>query len=155
MLGLYVWSSGFVPWHRKIRIHPWTRSRILQFFMILVLGNSTGTPRGVLHQANQLNNQDKPSPVWRDGSAVESTYCSFRGPGFGSQHPHSDLQSSITQLQGCLMSSSDLCGYQACLRCTDTQALMHAGHTCRHMHMGVHARCTHTRQSHKIKKNLK
>lgn len=25
---------------------------------------------------------------WRDGSAVNITNCYYRGPGFGSQHPH-------------------------------------------------------------------
>lgn len=26
--------------------------------------------------------------VWKDGSAVKNTYCSYRGPRFSSQHPH-------------------------------------------------------------------
>jgi hypothetical protein len=32
---------------------------------------------------------------WRDGSAVNSTDCSSRGPEFNSQQPHGDSQPSI------------------------------------------------------------
>ncbi|CAO2583729.1 17-beta-hydroxysteroid dehydrogenase 13 [Lemmus lemmus] len=33
---------------------------------------------------------------WRDGSAVGSSDCSSRGPGFDSQHPHGSSQLSVT-----------------------------------------------------------
>ena len=33
---------------------------------------------------------------WRDSSAVKSTDCSSRGPGFNSQHPHGSKQLSVT-----------------------------------------------------------
>jgi hypothetical protein len=32
---------------------------------------------------------------WRDGSAVESTDCSSRGPEFKSQQPHGGSQTSV------------------------------------------------------------
>jgi len=32
---------------------------------------------------------------WRDGSAVKSTVCSFRGPEFKSQQPHGGSQPSV------------------------------------------------------------
>jgi hypothetical protein len=32
---------------------------------------------------------------WRDGSAVESTDCSFRGPEFNSYQPHGGLQPPV------------------------------------------------------------
>jgi hypothetical protein len=34
---------------------------------------------------------------WRDGSAVKSTDCSFRGPEFNSQQPHGSLQPSVME----------------------------------------------------------
>jgi hypothetical protein len=34
---------------------------------------------------------------WRDGSEVESTDCSFRGPEFNSQQPHGDSQPSVME----------------------------------------------------------
>lgn len=36
----------------------------------------------------------------RDDSVIKSIDCSYRGPGFGSQHPHSDSQPSIIPFQG-------------------------------------------------------
>ena len=35
---------------------------------------------------------------WRNGSAVKSTDCSFRGPEFSSQQPHGGSQPSVTGL---------------------------------------------------------
>jgi hypothetical protein len=32
---------------------------------------------------------------WRDGSAVKSTDCSFKGPEFKSQQPHDGSQPSV------------------------------------------------------------
>lgn len=32
---------------------------------------------------------------WKDGSAVRSDHCSYRGPRFNSRHPHGNLQLSI------------------------------------------------------------
>ena len=37
---------------------------------------------------------------WRDGSAVKSTVCSFRGPGSDSQHWHGNIQPYITPIVG-------------------------------------------------------
>ena len=37
-----------------------------------------------------------------DGSAVKSTYCSSRGPGFNSQHPHGSSQLSVTPVSDTL-----------------------------------------------------
>ena len=42
---------------------------------------------------------------WRDGSEVESTGCSSRGPEFNSQHPHGSSQLSVTPGPGDLPSS--------------------------------------------------
>jgi hypothetical protein len=46
----------------------------------------------------------------RDGSEFRSTYRSFRGPGFNSQHPNGSSQPSVTPVSGCLMTSSGLHG---------------------------------------------
>lgn len=35
-----------------------------------------------------------------DGSVVESTFCSYRGPTFRSQQLHGDSQSSVTPVLG-------------------------------------------------------
>jgi hypothetical protein len=41
---------------------------------------------------------------WRDGSAVQSTDCSSRGPVFNSQHPHDSSQTiTITTVPGDLI----------------------------------------------------
>jgi hypothetical protein len=61
----------------------------------------------------------------RDGPAVKSTGCSFRGPTFNSQHLHGSLQMSVTPVPGNSMLSSGLCGYQYAWWCTD----IHAGKT--------------------------
>ena len=45
---------------------------------------------------------------WRDSSAVKNTDCSFRGPGFNSQHPHDSSQPSITPVPRDLMPSCGL-----------------------------------------------
>ena len=37
---------------------------------------------------------------WRDGSALKSTGCSSRRPGFNTQHPHSSSQLSVTPAPG-------------------------------------------------------
>lgn len=63
---------------------------------------------------------------WRNGSAVKSTHCFCRGPGFGSQHPDQAVHnSSQLQLQG------------------DPVPLSYAG-----VHLCPPHRCTHR---HKIK----
>jgi hypothetical protein len=46
------------------------------------------------------------SEDWRDGSEVKSTDCSFKGPGFASQHPHGGSQLSVTPVPWALMTSS-------------------------------------------------
>ena len=37
---------------------------------------------------------------WRDGSAVRSTCCSYRGPGFSSQHSDSSLEPFVNPIPG-------------------------------------------------------
>ena len=37
---------------------------------------------------------------WRDGSAVNNSYCSCKEPRFESQHPHGSSQPSVTQVPG-------------------------------------------------------
>ena len=37
---------------------------------------------------------------WRDDSAVRSTGCSSRGPGFNSQNPHGGSQLSVAPIPG-------------------------------------------------------
>jgi hypothetical protein len=39
--------------------------------------------------------QEAEAGGWRDGSAVKSTDCSFRGPKFKSQQPHGGSQLSV------------------------------------------------------------
>lgn len=43
-----------------------------------------------------------------------SVYCSSRGPGFDSQHPHSSLQAPVTSIPGYLTVSSDQSEPQPC-----------------------------------------
>jgi hypothetical protein len=56
-----------------------------------------------------------------DGSVVKSAGCSSRGPGFSSQHPHEDLQPSVTSAPGDLVPS----GLQT-LNVQSTQTYMQA-----------------------------
>lgn len=52
----------------------------------------------------------------RDNSTVDkSSSSSCRGPKFGSQHPHSDSQPSVTLVSGTVTPSSDLCHDQVCM----------------------------------------
>lgn len=45
-----------------------------------------------LFQAMPMSSAQRPSTTWgwKEGTATKSTCCFLRGPGFGSQHPHSD-----------------------------------------------------------------
>jgi hypothetical protein len=52
--------------------------------------------------------KNKKNRGWRDGSAVKSTGCSRRRPGFDSQHPHSGSQPSATPVPRVLTSSFEL-----------------------------------------------
>lgn len=56
---------------------------------------------------------------WRDGSADKSTSCSYKGPGFGSQHPHTCSEQPMSGSQGCralfrLLWLMYTCGSQIC-----------------------------------------
>lgn len=42
-----------------------------------------------------------------------STYCSYKGPMLGSQHPNVNLQLLLIPVPGGLVSFSDLCRHQA------------------------------------------
>lgn len=53
---------------------------------------------------------------WRDGPGVRSTCCSYRGPGFRSQYPHSGFQSSLTPIAGNL--TPEFHQYWAFIKCT-------------------------------------
>ena len=55
----------------------------------------------------------------KNDSGVKSTGCTFRGPGFKSQHSHGDSQQSIA-LGNHLTLSSGLCGPEAWTWYTDT-----------------------------------
>ena len=48
------------------------------------------------HYAFYFDMSRKVTGTGRDGSAVKNIACSFRGPGFDSQHPHEGPQPSIT-----------------------------------------------------------
>ena len=56
--------------------------------------------------------------ICKDHSAVKSTGCSCRGPGFNSQHPHDNWQPSVTLVSGDLVpflastGTSHTCGTQ-------------------------------------------
>lgn len=54
-----------------------------------------------------------------DGSVAKSTVILAEDPGFDSQCPHDNSQTSVIQVPGDLKPSSGLCGWQACTRCTD------------------------------------
>lgn len=51
--------------------------------------------------------------VWRDGSLVRSTGCSFREHRVNPQHPHSTSQPTVTAVLGDPTTSSFLSGHQA------------------------------------------
>lgn len=57
---------------------------------------------------------------------VNSTSCSFRGPGFNSHPPSGSSQPFMTAVLGDLASSSAIHRHQACTWCTDP---LHAGKT--------------------------
>lgn len=50
----------------------------------------------------------------REGSATRSTYCSFTGSGFRSQHPCGSSQLPITSVLGKVMPSNGLFGHLTC-----------------------------------------
>ena len=50
---------------------------------------------------------------WRAGSMVKNT-CSYKGPGFDSQHPRGSSLLSVIPVPGDPASFSDLPGHQAC-----------------------------------------
>jgi hypothetical protein len=45
---------------------------------------------------------------WRDGSAVKSICCSFKGPEFRTYHPHNGSQPSVTMVAGDLIPTPGL-----------------------------------------------
>jgi len=53
--------------------------------------------RNLLQKAGSKNVDDKD---WRDGSAVKSTVCSFRGPEFNPQQPCGGAQLSVIGFVG-------------------------------------------------------
>lgn len=57
---------------------------------------------------------------WRDGSALKSTCYSCRGPGLGSQHPHSISQPSVTEVLYPHLSSKDSCTHRSHITHTQT-----------------------------------
>lgn len=73
----------------------------------------------------------------KDGSAIKSTGCSYKGPRFSSQHPNGDSQPSVTQAPMGLGSDtfSGLVGHQACIWCTSIhkKTHTHVGKTVIHM----------------------
>lgn len=57
-----------------------------------------------------FNLRDKSTLALENGSAVKSTGCFSRGPGFNSQCPHGSSQQSIASVPGDPMPSSGLYG---------------------------------------------
>jgi len=51
------------------------------------------------------------------GLVAKSIYCSHRGSGLDSQHPHDESQPFVTLVTGYLMPSSDLHVHQSCTWC--------------------------------------
>lgn len=50
--------------------------------------------------------------VWGDGSVIKHTGCSYRGPRFDSQYPHSGSQPFVTSVPEDLMPDSGFHGHQ-------------------------------------------
>jgi hypothetical protein len=63
--------------------------------------------------------QKAKSRGWRDGSVVQSTCCSCRGPRFSSQPLHYGSQLFITLVPGDLILLFVLLRYLTCTWCTD------------------------------------
>ena len=61
--------------------------------------------------------KNRAQEVWRDGSAVKSTCCSLRGPGFTTQHPQGKSQCFVNPVPLDLAPSSDLFLHQAWIQC--------------------------------------
>jgi hypothetical protein len=67
---------------------------------------------------------------WDDGSVGKCTLCSFRGLGFGSQHPHDSSQPSKTPVPGNLVPSSGFCWHQVYMHihtCSPNKHILLAG----------------------------
>lgn len=72
-------------------------------------GEAGHTEMGPAHQFCSCDILKLKCRAWRDGLAVKSIGCSFRGLRLASQHPHGCSQPSVTQVLGDLTPSSGLC----------------------------------------------
>ena len=96
------------------------QTQLLQFTGLDLSGNHSTADRGEGHASLNLQKdtyldvtfnlpreqfKNMNSRGWRDDSAVKSTGCSSRGPGFNSQHLHGSSQLSVTPVPGDVMST--------------------------------------------------